>query len=132
MKKNLAIFLFVGVIVTILAVMAYLTLIPVASVPDLPKEEQSLVPPAGPIEIAGEFTCLPHRDTSGPQTMECAFGLRDDNGLFYGLRDSDPTYQNMMQGTGTKVGVVGTFEPSQDEKYATVGTITVTSMQPLQ
>lgn len=36
-------------------------------------------------ELAGTTVCLPHRDTSGPQTMECAFGIRTDDGVHYAL-----------------------------------------------
>lgn len=35
--------------------------------------------------LTGEFVCLPHKDTSGPQTMECAFGLKTDVDEYYAL-----------------------------------------------
>lgn len=51
-----------------------------------------VVPPAGQPEVVpqrvtltGEYACLPHRDTSGPQTMECALGMKADDGHYYGL-----------------------------------------------
>ncbi len=44
-------------------------------------------PPAGDITAQGMITCLPHRDTSGPQTLECAYGLEDIEGRYYALRD---------------------------------------------
>jgi spore germination cell wall hydrolase CwlJ-like protein len=28
-----------------------------------------------PITVIGQFVCLKHWDTSGPQTLECAFGF---------------------------------------------------------
>lgn len=38
--------------------------------------------------LKGEYTCLPHRDTSGPQTMECALGLKMAEGVYYALDTS--------------------------------------------
>lgn len=35
--------------------------------------------------LTGEQACLPHRDTSGPQTLECAIGLRTDAGEYYAI-----------------------------------------------
>ncbi len=87
------------------------------------------VPAAGPISVRGEMTCLPHRDTSGPQTLECAFGLKDEQGRHYGLRDTDPAYGNIghIPG-GTTVVVTGEFTPGEDEKYASIGVIAVTGV----
>lgn len=35
--------------------------------------------------LSGEYVCLPHVDTEGPQTMECAFGLKTDEGEYYAV-----------------------------------------------
>jgi hypothetical protein len=35
--------------------------------------------------FTGTYVCLPHRDTSGPTTLECAFGLQTDDGSYYAL-----------------------------------------------
>jgi hypothetical protein len=35
--------------------------------------------------LTGEYTCLPHTNTEGPQTLECAFGLKTEEGLYYAL-----------------------------------------------
>jgi hypothetical protein len=35
--------------------------------------------------VAGTYGCLPHRDTTGPQTDECAFGLHADTGEWYAV-----------------------------------------------
>lgn len=37
------------------------------------------------VTLSGTYTCLPHMDTSGPQTMECAFGLKTDDGDYYAV-----------------------------------------------
>ncbi|OGM28904.1 hypothetical protein A2801_03010 [Candidatus Woesebacteria bacterium RIFCSPHIGHO2_01_FULL_41_10] len=35
--------------------------------------------------LSGEYVCLPHKDTSGPQTMECAFGIKTPDGTHYAV-----------------------------------------------
>jgi hypothetical protein len=35
--------------------------------------------------LAGEYVCLPHKDTSSPQTDECIFGLRTEGGEYYAI-----------------------------------------------
>lgn len=37
------------------------------------------------VMLSGNYECLPHADTSGPQTMECAFGFKTDDGVYYAL-----------------------------------------------
>lgn len=39
--------------------------------------------------LTGEYVCLPHKDTSGPQTMECAFGIRTTEGDYYAIDYGD-------------------------------------------
>lgn len=36
-------------------------------------------------ELSGRYVCLPHKDTSGPQTTECAFGLQTEAGEYYAI-----------------------------------------------
>jgi hypothetical protein len=35
--------------------------------------------------LSGKYVCLPHKNKSGPQTLECAFGLQTNDGLYYAL-----------------------------------------------
>ncbi len=37
------------------------------------------------VTLSGTYTCLPHLNTEGPQTMECAFGLKTDDGVYYAV-----------------------------------------------
>lgn len=41
--------------------------------------------PPQQVTLEGEYTCLPHIDSSGPQTLECALGLKTDDGSYYAL-----------------------------------------------
>lgn len=85
--------------------------------------------PAGPVVIKGTLLCLPHRTTSGPQTTECAYGLKDAAGRYYALNDAKSGYKNLMGiPTNTQVEVIGTYTPKEDTKYQSNGLIAVTSI----
>ena len=119
-------------IVSITLVIAFVALLAYIfySVPDSEEEKMiSEVPEAGEISMRGSIVCLPHRNSSGPQTLECAFGLRDSIGRYYGLRDNDPEYRNVSGAPmNTTVLVQGTFTPIEDTKYASIGVIEVQSI----
>src|SRR5690606_35704888 len=77
-----------------------------------------IVPPSGPIKIAGTMVCLPHKDTSGPQTLECAFGLKDDLARYFILRDLDASYSNIAGvPINSHIFVEGTFIREDNNKY---------------
>lgn len=78
-----------------------------------------------PITVRGTMVCLPHKNTDGPQTLECAYGLKTEAGN-YGLRDSDPTYKNIMGlPMGEEVEITGVFEAKTDAKYDSLGVIEI-------
>ncbi len=90
----------------------------------------TIIPPTGAIVARGNVICLPHKNTSGPTTLECAYGLRDTMGRYFALRDTDPNYSNISNapmGT-TMVEVKGTFAPEENEIYPIVGIIDVTKI----
>ncbi len=79
-----------------------------------------------PITIRGVIDCLPHKETSGGQTMECAFGLQGEDGKYYGLKDLSE--ERLISGdinAGKKVMIVGTTEPVKTTSYAIEKTISV-------
>lgn len=87
----------------------------------------------GQIAIEGTFLCLPHKNQNGPQTLECAYGLQDEQGNYYVIRDADPTYQNISGvGTNSQVMVTGNFTQREDDKYQSIGIIEVTSVTPIE
>ena len=88
------------------------------------------------IMAIGEYVCLPHRDTTGPQTEECAFGIKADNGNYYALdfgvlQASDVL---MTLQAGNRIKVEGSMVPamalSSDhwQRYPIVGVISVTML----
>jgi hypothetical protein len=92
----------------------------------VPNDSEIQTPQAGPIALQGKIVCLPHRDTSGPQTLECAFGLQDIQGRYFALRDSDPSYKNISGvGSDEQVDIEGNFTPQDDAKYQSLGVIEV-------
>jgi hypothetical protein len=60
----------------------------------------------------GTFFCLPHKNTTGPQTMECAFGMKTAEGKNYALDLSAVNSQPIdLPTNGKKFSVVGTISP---------------------
>lgn len=79
------------------------------------------------ITISGEMICLPHKNTSGPQTLECAFGLKADDGNNYAL--TDPNWKFLTGvGNGTKVEITGKLTKKQDQKYDSAGLVKIESL----
>lgn len=86
----------------------------------------------GTATVSGLAVCLPHKNTEGPQTLECAIGLKDDKGIYYSLSDTDQTYANIAKvQTGTRYEVSGNLEERSDPKYATAGIIRVEKLRQL-
>lgn len=75
--------------------------------------------------VEGTSICLPHKNTEGPQTLECAFGLMTEYGNF-ALEDSGSRFTELYE-TGKKFTVTGILKnPSPASIYNTVGTLVVT------
>lgn len=81
--------------------------------------------------LTGEYVCLPHKDTDGPQTLECAFGLKTEAGEHFALdfgESTDMAAEFMAGQTVTLSGVVTPIENlSSDhwQKYDTTGILSV-------
>lgn len=99
------------------------------------KSSRDITPPAGgetapQVTVTGGYVCLPHKDMSGPQTMECALGLHGSSGLYYALDFKTPP---TTLKTGDRISVTGTFTPvanlstNQWQKYPIEGILSVTS-----
>lgn len=100
----------------------------------LPQEElpeEMSVP--GAITVEGTLGCLPHKDTTGPQTLECAIGLMGDDGENYSLDLSAVTYP----ADTTRARVSGHFTPAEAlssdawQKYEMRGIIRAESVEPI-
>lgn len=86
--------------------------------------------------IVGFWECLPHKDTSGPQTMECAFGIAvDQSDGHYAIDTSLMSTYPVDFPTGEKVRVTGIVTPvshlSSEQKYDIDGIIRATVIEKL-
>ncbi len=84
--------------------------------------------------ITGTYLCLPHLDTSGPQTEECAFGIQDTVGTFYAVNFGASADAMQQFQANARVRVEGFFVPKealstdQWNKYDMQGIFTVTRL----
>ncbi len=82
-----------------------------------------------PISTQGEIVCLPHLDTNGPVTMECAYGLRDSDGFYYELKDENSSFQNSANvPMNTPVFVEGILQLMKSDTYNSIGVITISQI----
>lgn len=78
--------------------------------------------------LEGKVVCLPHKNTDGPQTLECATGLLADDGKYYALQSEDPDNSLASRaGSDKRVRVTGVLRQEDDDKYRSEGTIQVKS-----
>lgn len=63
--------------------------------------------------LEGLYICLPHKNSSGPQTLECALGIKTDEGIYYALDMSGlmNSGAGIKTATGTRIRVAGTLVP---------------------
>lgn len=81
--------------------------------------------------IKGTYICLPHVQSDGPQTMECALGLKALDGKYYSLDFNSSSSSPMSLATNIDITVTGTVTPVERlstnywKKYPIVGIISV-------
>ncbi len=82
--------------------------------------------------LEGEYVCLPHVDTSGPQTDECTFGIRTDTGEYYAVDFALMSQMDPLLVLGDRFSASGMIVPiemlSTDHwrQYPIVGIFSVT------
>lgn len=87
-------------------------------------------------EFTGEYICLPHTDTSGPQTLECALGMKLDDGTYVAL-DTQNLAPEESQGltNGNIYTVYGNLVPIEElstdhwQKYPITGIVQVSEVK---
>jgi hypothetical protein len=84
--------------------------------------------------LSGTYTCLPHMDTSGPQTMECAFGLKTDDGDYYAVNFGESADAATQFQSGAHIRAEGNvvikeaLSSDHWQKYNMTGIFTVTKI----
>jgi hypothetical protein len=85
--------------------------------------------------IVGIWECLPHKDTSGPQTDECAFGIKTDAGDYYAVDTHLMATYPVDHPTGTRVTIEGVVTPvemlNSIQKYDIKGILSATTIESL-
>lgn len=82
--------------------------------------------------LTGMQTCLPHKDTDGPHTMECAIGMKTDAGEYYALDFAAISQIPPIIQDGDRFKANGMITPiemlstDQWQKYDIVGIFSVT------
>jgi len=82
--------------------------------------------------LSGEVVCLPHKDTTGPTTLECAMGMKTEAGEYYVLDLALMSQQSLPLDNGDRFTANGVITPmellSTDhwQKYDVVGIFSVT------
>lgn len=105
-----------------------------ATAPEPAVPNQPSVTVSHEVILEGKIICLPHRDTSGPQTMECAYGIQASDGSNYSLDTQKIDSSNPpMYNTEDRVRATGLITPiealssDQWKKYDIKGIFTATT-----
>lgn len=94
--------------------------------PGTPTPDPEPEPSSEQTTLQGEIACLPHRG-DGPHTLECAIGLKADDGKHYALKNlSDPAIP-----VQTKVEVTGELTEETSDVYDTAGTVDIETIEKL-
>lgn len=84
------------------------------------------------ISLSGEYVCLPHKDTSGPQTLECMYGIKTDTGEYYGIDFYLMSQTHDPVEVGQRISANGVVQPVEQlsahhwQNYPIVGIFSVT------
>jgi hypothetical protein len=82
--------------------------------------------------LSGEYVCLPHTNQNGPQTLECAFGIKTTSGEYYAVDFNLMSQTPPELKAGDKFTANGTITPiemlSTDhwKKYPIKGIFSIT------
>lgn len=87
--------------------------------------------------IEGEYVCLPHKDSDGPQTLECAFGIRLNDNSYVALDMGNLLHTdiNAKLQIGSRIKVSGLYVPIEQintdmwQKYPLKGIMKVNTIE---
>lgn len=99
----------IGGIITVLVLVgaAYL----VSTAPRREVKDPATV--AGMVTLTGTYECLPHLKTDGPQTMECAFGFKTDDGIHYAVNFGQSAKAAEQFRSGSHIVAEGFITPKE-------------------
>lgn len=85
--------------------------------------------PNAAVTLEGVAVCLPNKNSSGPNTLECAVGLKTDDGTYYGISGDTSHQLSSETGSNRRVKVSGNIEPSTDTPYTITQLIAVSKIE---
>lgn len=95
----------------------------------VPNEDDQTESSGESVTLKGEMVCLPHKNTEGPQTLECAYGLLDESGTYFALQDTSMDYSNITKvAMGDIVRVTGVKISQPSSNYQSNELIKVQSI----
>lgn len=95
---------------------------------------ENLDPTPKNVTLSGTYVCLPHLNTKGPQTMECAFGIQTDDGEYYAVNFGQSADAMNQFRSGAHITAEGfvvikeALDTNQWQKYNMKGIFTVTKV----
>ena len=90
---------------------------------------KQFINPNAAVTLEGVAVCLPHKNTNGPHTLECAVGIKTDDGTYYGV-SGDTSHQLASEaGSNRRVKISGNIEPSTDTPYNITQLIAVSKIE---
>lgn len=116
--------IFVLLLLVIVAIAGIVSVVRAPGKNDMPSNNSTIVK-------MGKVVCLPHKNSDGPQTMECAIGLHGDDQRYYALKDEDsqPGQSPLNGVTSKRVEITGKFAETKGSNYNIVGTITIRKLK---
>lgn len=86
---------------------------------------RNTLPVGAEVTYTGKLVCLPHKNTSGPVTLECAYGLQTANGDYHGLKNAEQLFEYNVN---DEIMVQGKIAEANNSIYNIVDTVDVTSI----
>lgn len=120
-----------GIIAILVVVVGYFFILELTG-QGVQKQEAPIDSTPKSITLVGTYLCLPHIDTTGPQTEECAFGIQADTGEFYAVNFGASAQAMQQFQANARVRAEGFVVPKealstdQWNKYDMKGIFTVT------
>ncbi len=88
--------------------------------------------PDASMVLEGKAVCLPHKNAGdGPQTLECAIGIKTDDGAYYGVSGDKNNDLGSLAGSEKRVRISGVIEKSTDTIYNITELINVKKIEQL-
>ena len=90
---------------------------------------QQFTNPKAAVVLEGVAVCLPRKNTDSLHTLECALGIKTDDGTYYGVSGDTSHQLSGAAGSNRRVKISGNIEPSTDTPYTITQLIAVNKIE---